>query len=305
MSDFSDGDLKNKIESVLFSTGKRLSVQELGSLCKEPDVAKLKHALGLLKKELEEKKSSIALHEEGDYVKLGVRDQYLSIVRKVVKKTELTKSVLETLAVVAFKSPVLQSKVIAIRTNKAYDHLNNLEELGYITREKQGRTKLIKVAKKFFEYFDIPEDRLKERFGNASSIEQAIAKKELESSPQSPAIEPYGDVAAVAPSSEIIPQDTMAGLEVYAIEEGPTPNPLSHKLKEENSGFAKKEKNSHIPTPLPTTEATQPDSVPKKNTPPHKAFSETGSVSIEQKVDERVAKMIQGKDDSDDKDGDV
>ncbi len=292
-------ELKNKIESVLFSTGKRLSLQELANLCREPDLTKIRQALALLKKELDEKQSSIALHEEGDFFKLGVRDAYLSIVRKVVKKSELTKSILETLAVVAFKAPVLQSKVIAVRTNKAYDHLNYLEELGYITREKSGRTKLIKVAKKFFEYFDIPADKLKDRFGNAERIEQALAKKEQELSPVqaipelNPTIKPYTDtlpentasnelpVAELKPSSE-----TLGQLEVYASEK-----PDSVELKSIKTKKEPEEKKVVSP---------------KEQTPPNNTnegfFGKTSSASIEQKVDERIKKLIKGEEDSEDED---
>ena len=93
---------------------------------------------------------------------------------------KLSKSVLETLSVVAFKAPVLQSTVIAVRTNKAYDHLSLLEKAGYITREKQGRSMLIKLTKKFFLYFDIPPEKLKEKFSNLEQLEKVIEQKEKE-----------------------------------------------------------------------------------------------------------------------------
>ena len=59
------------------------------------------------------------------------------MVRKIVTETELTRSVMETLAVIAFKYPILQSDLIKLRTNKAYDHLVELEKSGYISRQKR------------------------------------------------------------------------------------------------------------------------------------------------------------------------
>ena len=70
--------------------------------------------------------------------------------------------------------------MIHIRTNKAYDHLKELEQLGFISRKKHGRTNLIKLSEKFFKYFDLPEDKLKQHLADFNSIAQAIGQKEVE-----------------------------------------------------------------------------------------------------------------------------
>ncbi|MBD3303674.1 SMC-Scp complex subunit ScpB, partial [Candidatus Woesearchaeota archaeon] len=171
-------DLKNRLESILFASGKALNLEELSRLTRERDLEVVRKALIELQQELEEKKGSVMLANEGDEWKLSVREKYLPFIRKIVTKTELPKSVVETLAVVAYKAPVLQSKVIHIRTNKAYKHLDFLEEKGYITREKKGRTKLIKLTQKFFEYFDIPPEKLKEKFKGFEELDKAIEKME-------------------------------------------------------------------------------------------------------------------------------
>jgi DNA-binding PadR family transcriptional regulator len=98
----------------------------------------------------------------------------------IVTETELSKTIMETLAVIAFKYPIKQSDLIKIRTNKAYDHLKELEGLGYISRQKHGRTNLIKLTDKFFEYFDLPKEKLREVFKDFSSIAKIIEEKESE-----------------------------------------------------------------------------------------------------------------------------
>jgi len=171
--------VKSKVEAVLFSTGNRISLEEISKLCrsrKEDVVVALKE----LQKEYDEKQSSLMLVEEGEFWKFTVRDHFISMVRKIVTETELTKSVLETLSVIAFKYPILQSDLIKIRTNKAYDHLAELEKSGYISRQKHGRTNLIKLTEKFFRYFDLTEEKLKEQFKDFESIAKAIKDKEEE-----------------------------------------------------------------------------------------------------------------------------
>ena len=171
--------VKSKVEAVLFSTGSRISLEEISKLCRSR-VEDVLVALKELQKEYDEKQSSLMLVEEGDSWKFTVRDHFIPIVRKIVTETELTKSVLETLSVIAFKYPILQSDLIKIRTNKAYDHLAELEKSGYISRQKHGRTNLIKLTEKFFRYFDLTEEKLKEQFKDFESIARAIKEKEEE-----------------------------------------------------------------------------------------------------------------------------
>jgi len=171
--------LKNQIESLLFSSGRKMDLEELSRLTKKKP-EDIGVALEDLKNEYNGRNSSTMLVNEGNSWKLTVREQFLSLVQKIVTETELSKTIMETLAVIAFKYPIKQSDLIKIRTNKAYDHLRELDELGYISRQKHGRTNLIKLTQKFFEYFSLPEEKLKEQFQDFSSIAEAIETKEKE-----------------------------------------------------------------------------------------------------------------------------
>jgi len=182
-------ELKNTVESILFSTGRKLELEELSKLCKIKDLEQLKLSLNELKQELDQKNSSLMLIEEGNSWKLTVREKYLPYVRKVVSQTELSKSILETLAVIAYKAPTLQSQIIKIRTNKAYAHLDELEQNGYITREKKGRTKLLKLSQKFFDYFDIPPDQLKQKLEKVVSGEETLEPKNKNNDKQTAKLE--------------------------------------------------------------------------------------------------------------------
>jgi segregation and condensation protein B len=179
MAELKKPSVKSKVEAILFSTGHRISLDEISRLSrsrKEDVLASLKE----LQREYDEKQSSLMLVEEGDSWKFTVRDHFIPIVRKIVTETELSRTMMETLAVIAFKYPILQSDLIKLRTNKAYDHLVELEKSGYITRQKHGRTNLIKLTEKFFRYFDLTEEKLKEQFKDFDSIAKAIKEKEIE-----------------------------------------------------------------------------------------------------------------------------
>ncbi len=172
-------ELKNALESVLFSSGKKLKIEDLCRLCKTREQDKVLLALNELKGDLEVKGSSLTLLEDIEGWRLTVRDKYLPFVRKIVTQTELPKTILETLAVIAHKAPVLQNAVIKIRTNKAYDHLRALEKLNYVTRTKQGRTKLIKLSQRFFDYFETTPEQLKDAFKQVQNVKDLEPQQKI------------------------------------------------------------------------------------------------------------------------------
>ena len=156
----------NRVEAVLFSSGRKIPLEDLKKICKikvDDDILKCIDAL----KERYNDKTSLMLVEENKAWKMTVREKYLQYIKKIVTDTELTKTVMETLAVIAWKNPALQSDVIKIRTNKAYDHINELQDSGFIESSKYGRTKLLKLTKKFYDYFDLESDKdIKNIFGD-------------------------------------------------------------------------------------------------------------------------------------------
>lgn len=154
-------DLKNQIEAILFAAGKRVELSEISKLTKAQESA-IKQAISELLQKHNLESSPLLLTEENNGWKLTVKEDYLPLVQTIVTETELDKSTMETLAVIAWKYPILQSEVIKMRTNKAYEHLSTLEEAGFVERVKFGRTKKIKLTDKFFTYFSLPNHSTEE-----------------------------------------------------------------------------------------------------------------------------------------------
>ncbi len=188
-------DFKKKVEAILFSTGKRMTAEEIAKLC-HTSADNVEKQLKVLKDEYDAKDSSMIITHDGQFWKLTVRDEFSSVVSKLVADTELTKSVMETLAVIAWKAPVLQSDVIKIRTNKAYDHLSELENGGFITRAKHGRTKIIKLTEQFFNYFDVRNSQqVKETF-NVSEEQMKLIEEKIGESREESDEQPQGSAGS-------------------------------------------------------------------------------------------------------------
>jgi len=115
--------------------------------------------------------------EQGDTWKLSVKREYLYLTEKLLSDCELDRPTQETLAVIAYKTPIMQADVIKIRGNKAYDHIKILEDLDFVVSEKSGRTRILKVTNKFYDYFDIVADKLKVKLGESvNKVEEKDAE---------------------------------------------------------------------------------------------------------------------------------
>lgn len=156
-------ELKKKIEAILFTTAKFTSLDEIAKLCGFGSVALVKQALEELKQEYQQKDSSMVLEEKDNKYKLNIKKEYQALTSKLVSELEFNMPVQKTLAIIAYKNPVLQAEIIKIRGNKAYDHIKLLKDEGFLISEKSGRTKLLKLTSQFYDYFDIVEDQLKQK----------------------------------------------------------------------------------------------------------------------------------------------
>jgi len=168
-------DVQKRIEAILFTTGRFLTLEELGRLTRIGSVGILKEALDKLKEDYKARNNSLEIIEENEKVKLNIKKEYLYLTTGLLEQTDFDKSVQETLALVAYKNPVLQSEIINLRGNGAYEHISKLKEMELITSEKHGRTRLLKLTPKFYDYFDVADEKLKEEF---KDIEEKYASKE-------------------------------------------------------------------------------------------------------------------------------
>lgn len=163
--------IKKEIKAVLFASGKPLDLDFISELVKEKKHV-VKKMIVELQHDLDQSEDSLMIVEDQFGYKMTTRERYLNLVRQIVPETELSKTVLETLAVIIWKQPVLQSEVIRIRTNKAYDHIAQLEDAGFIQKTKHGRTYLIKGTEKLYNYFDVPnENAMKNYFKEFKDVD--------------------------------------------------------------------------------------------------------------------------------------
>ena len=110
--------------------------------------------------------------------------------------TELDKPTMETLAIIAWKQPILQSDVVRIRGNKTYEHMKVLEESEFVSTTPTGLSKTIKLTPKFYQYFDTNKDQIQKQ------LEEEAVKNLPDLPDQSPSVVPSDEMPQM-PGQEI------------------------------------------------------------------------------------------------------
>ncbi|MBI2666314.1 SMC-Scp complex subunit ScpB [Candidatus Woesearchaeota archaeon] len=168
-------DAKTKrVEAVLFAVGKEITTERIASLCSLPQ-EEIEQLMQQLVQEYAQREHSLQIVKKENGWKLTVRDEYVPLVSSLVSSTELDRPIMETLAVIAWKYPIVQSEIIKLRGPSAYEHMRRLEEQGFVDKEHQGRTFKVKLTKKFFEYFDLPSEEAKQAF--LKQVPQEVLKE--------------------------------------------------------------------------------------------------------------------------------
>jgi len=154
-----------KAEAALFIAGKFLSVQELVALTDINPIL-LNQSLNSLMDKYDDN-SALEIINKGDLWKMDVKQEHRDIVNKLATgNNEFSKAEQGTLAVIAYKQPVTQAKIIHMRGNKAYDHIKKFIELGLVKQKKAGRTYDLSLSEEFYDYFSLgKKEKLGEKEG--------------------------------------------------------------------------------------------------------------------------------------------
>lgn len=177
-----DEDTK-KIEAILFTTGRFMTLEEIALACGLGSAGLVHEKLEEIRKHYNKLDSAITLNEHEGRWKLNIKKEFGFLANKLVSSSEFDAPTTKTLAVIAYRNPALQSDIIKIRGNKAYDHVSRLREEGLIVDERHGRTRLLKLTQKFYEYFDTADVDVK---GIFKIVEEKVKKDVAEKAGMTP-----------------------------------------------------------------------------------------------------------------------
>lgn len=172
-------EIKNIIESLLFVAQEPLSVDRLKKILEHAETREIREALEEISVEFDDRKGGFYLHRVAGGYQLRSRPEYSTWIKRLLqpKPFRLSKAALETLAIIAYKQPVIRSDVEHIRGVDCGGVLKVLLERGFIRvmgrKEIPGRPLIYGTTRRFLEVFgletlkDLPTPKEIEELGNA------------------------------------------------------------------------------------------------------------------------------------------
>jgi segregation and condensation protein B len=151
--------LANEIEAILYLKGQALSLENLAEYlgCSTDTVA---DGIIELMGEYAHRDSALEVVETGGgHYSLQLKESFKSLRDKIIP-SEIGTGALRTLAAIALKGPIVQSELVELRGGSAYQHIQELVELGLVRKKRQAgnRSSIVLVTDKFRQTYELSED---------------------------------------------------------------------------------------------------------------------------------------------------
>jgi len=154
-------DLKSIIECLLFVADSPLGIERFKDILEEADSKKIRTALNSLCREYDEKGSGLILNEIAGGYQIRTRPEYNEYVKRLLQPNpqRLSKAALETLAIIAYKQPIIRSDIEHLRGVDCGGVLRMLMEKKLVRvlgrKEIPGRPLIYATTKHFLEVFEL------------------------------------------------------------------------------------------------------------------------------------------------------
>ena len=158
-----DKPIKLVIEALLFASDKPLTVREMHTWLPDAPLSDIKKAAEELHAEYDALGRSFVLKEVAQGYQFRTRSEYAYYVLLMLKASpsRLSRAALETLAIVAYKQPVLRQEIERLRGVDVGGILRTLLEKDLVRimgrKNLPGRPLIYGTTKKFLEVFDLKD----------------------------------------------------------------------------------------------------------------------------------------------------
>jgi len=151
---------KNLVEAALFVATDPVKPGKIAKTIGTPDEKQVKTYLDEIAEEYKKRDGGVVIEKSKAGYMMKIKKDYEPILLGMIPETDLSKSMLKTLALIAYEQPVKQSYVIKIRGTRAYYYIKKLTELELIQGKEEGHTKMLSTTGKFKDYFSLKDNRI-------------------------------------------------------------------------------------------------------------------------------------------------
>ncbi len=152
-------ELLAKVEAALYAAGRPLSVEEIMHLAGTASERKATAIAREIARTINGTMQAVEVVEyAGPKFAMQLRAQYTQTARKFATRPLLSRAALRTLSFIAFFQPISSAELVLRRSSTVYQHLKELEEVGFVVGERHGRSRAYKTTNRFAEYFGLSTD---------------------------------------------------------------------------------------------------------------------------------------------------
>jgi len=149
----------NLIEAALYVSGRPLDLVTLGSIIRMRSKSRIQETARKLAEEYSSRAGALEVVELDDgRFAMQLKPVHVARVRRLAMRPLLSRGALKTLAYIAFRQPIPQSRVAIARGEQSYDHIRELERMGLIFGEKLGKTQILRTTDIYADYFNLSRD---------------------------------------------------------------------------------------------------------------------------------------------------
>lgn len=154
-------DIKNIVESLLLVAEEPLTIDRIKNILTLDGKKEIQNALAELSSEYENRKGGFFLREVAGGYQIRTRPEYREWIKRLIqpKPLRLSKPALETLAIIAYKQPIIRSDIEHIRGVDCGGILRMLLERKLVRilgrKAIPGRPHIYATTKQFLEVFDL------------------------------------------------------------------------------------------------------------------------------------------------------
>jgi len=148
-----------KVEAALYASGRPLSIDEIAHVA---GTASDRKAAAIAREVARAVNGAMQAVEVVEYAgpkfAMQLKGQYTQTARRFATRPLLSRAALRTLSFIAFFQPISAAELVLRRSSTVYEHLRELEDVGFVVGERQGRSKNYRTTTRFSEYFGLSTD---------------------------------------------------------------------------------------------------------------------------------------------------
>ncbi len=143
--------IKHIIEAILFLNPDDFTIDMLAKKIRT-DPKKIKEALDELIEDYNKRDTVIGINKIGDLYNMNIKKEFIYVVKRYIRKAELTKYELKIAAIVLKNPNIKKSSLVKSLGPWVYPSVKELVKKGFLTEKRMGRTSILNPTEKLKTY---------------------------------------------------------------------------------------------------------------------------------------------------------